>query len=162
MLQRKLGQTLPPAEPIWPAVIFYIAVYVLAAAAEEVGWTGYALEPLRQRYGLLGAGLLLGAVWWLWHALPFLMMGHGPALMFWTAVGTVAHRVLMTLLYDRTNGGVPSAVIYHTMINVTYSLYPVQGSHYDYRIVGVLLVLLCSLGALLPRQNHVPVRGVPS
>ncbi len=41
---------------------------ILAGLLEEIGWTGYALPKMRARYGTLGAGVLLGLLWGLWHA----------------------------------------------------------------------------------------------
>ena len=35
---------------------------------EEVGWTGFAYPKMRVKLGALGAGLLLGVMWGLWHA----------------------------------------------------------------------------------------------
>ncbi len=38
---------------------------------EELGWTGFVLPRLRQRYSLLASGLLMGLLWGAWHYPPF-------------------------------------------------------------------------------------------
>jgi hypothetical protein len=39
------------------------------------------------------------------------------------------------------------AVVFHAMINVSYSLFPNQGSHYDPRVVASMLAVLSLLGS---------------
>jgi membrane protease YdiL (CAAX protease family) len=37
---------------------------------EELGWTGFAIR-MRQRYGVLGTGLIVGVLWGAWHFILF-------------------------------------------------------------------------------------------
>lgn len=46
-----------------PLVLF---VLLFGPLPEELGWRGYALEPLQRSLGPLPAALLLGAVWAVW------------------------------------------------------------------------------------------------
>ncbi|HXZ71361.1 MAG TPA: CPBP family intramembrane glutamic endopeptidase [Streptosporangiaceae bacterium] len=47
--------------------VFGIAAGVVAGFCEEIGWTGFAYPRMRARLGWLGAALLLGLLWGLWH-----------------------------------------------------------------------------------------------
>jgi uncharacterized protein len=80
---------------------------------EELGWTGFAVPALRQRYGIFGTGLIVGLLWGAWHYLIAFWTISGttpgelsltiflPALVFY--VGSLpAYRVLMVWVYDRT------------------------------------------------------------
>ncbi|MEU7189019.1 CPBP family glutamic-type intramembrane protease [Streptomyces sp. NPDC045369] len=106
-----------------------LVLYFFAAAAEEAGWTGYLLQPLRERWGTLGAGLVIGLVWAAWHLVAHTQAGRSAA---WTAgqvLGSVAVRVLMVRLYDSSGGIVPTAVAVHTTINVAESVFPGWTDH---------------------------------
>ena len=89
------------------------AMGLMAGVFEEVGWTGFALPALRQRYRVLTTGLIMGALWAVWH-FPVNFWSSG------TAAGTLAlhpllhslifsvgilpaFRVLMVWVYDRTH-----------------------------------------------------------
>ncbi|WP_169789174.1 CPBP family intramembrane glutamic endopeptidase [Nonomuraea candida] len=107
--------------PVAAAPLLF-AVFLVSAAAEEAGWTAYATDPLRRRLGALGAAVVLGAVWGVWHLVPLAQAGRSPA---WTFLGTVAARVIMVWVYRGSGGNVPSAaVVFHAMLNVVPSLLP--------------------------------------
>lgn len=45
----------------------------------------------------------------------------------------------MVWLYNGSGRQLPAAVLFHTMINVTYVLFPVGGSHYDPAVTGIIV-----------------------
>lgn len=42
-------------------------IFFIGALGEELGWSGYALDPMQQRWGALAASVILGLVWATWH-----------------------------------------------------------------------------------------------
>ena len=61
-LMRWIGMPLPAAQfHLLTALLMFIAFFV-EALGEELGWSGYALEPMQARWGALGASVLLGLV----------------------------------------------------------------------------------------------------
>ncbi|WP_159030807.1 CPBP family intramembrane glutamic endopeptidase [Streptomyces sp. 769] len=116
--------TLPMPLMTAPALF---ATFLVAAAFEEVGWTGYATAPMLRRWGALSASLLLGAFWGVWHLVPLLQAHHGALWIAGWFVGTVAARLVMVWLYLHTGGSVPAAMCLHAMLNVYAALIP----HYD-------------------------------
>src|SRR5688500_16149692 len=62
-VMRLMRLPLPAVQvPLLAALIWFLA-YFIAGQGEELGWSGYALDPLLARGNALGASLLLGAVW---------------------------------------------------------------------------------------------------
>lgn len=152
-VQNVVGQPLPDVPFPWlPALLFFV-LYFVGAIGEELGWAGYALPPLQQRHGALIASLLVGVAWWLWHIVPYLTMGSNLHWIVWQGVPTVAMRVLMVWIYNRAGQSVLSSILFHTMINVTYSVFPIEGSFYDPVMTGGLLAGLAVLVHVLDSRK---------
>lgn len=99
-----------------PYVAFFI---VMPSIAEEPGWRGFALPRLQQRYGPLGASLILGLLHGLWH-IPAMMSLLGPLpldtyvpFMLTAMMATV----LYTWVYNHTAGSVLIAMLFHASGN---------------------------------------------
>lgn len=91
---------------------------LFAGYLEEIGWTGYATPRLLVRWSPLRAGVLLGALWAIWHALADHLI-RGPTLgAFWPVtfalfvLPLVAWRVVMTVVYARTQSGVVAQLMH--------------------------------------------------
>jgi uncharacterized protein len=143
---RALGRPLPAAIhiPFWEAP-FIIVVFFLGAIFEEVGWTGYATEPLQRRHGVFGAGLIIGTVWALWHV-PAWWLGQGHTLL-WVggqSAATIAMRIIMVRIYDAGGRSLFLAVLFHAMINTSWVLYPNSGSSYDPLIFAPILAAMAA------------------
>jgi membrane protease YdiL (CAAX protease family) len=88
---------------------------------EELGWTGFAVPRLRQRYGVLTTGLIVGVLWGAYHfsvmywssspsgALPLVILL--AQLFAWLP----AYRVLMVWVYDRS-GSLLVAMLMHAVL----------------------------------------------
>jgi membrane protease YdiL (CAAX protease family) len=113
------GPHSPPA-----AVPALFAVYSVTAFCEEAGWTGYLLRPLRERWGPLGAGVLIGVVWAVWHVVGW---AQGDRSALWIAgqsLSTVALRVLIVWIFERSGRVMLTALVVHALVNVTESVIP--------------------------------------
>jgi hypothetical protein len=62
--------------------------------------------------------------------------------MAWWCLATVAQRVLIVWLYNNTGKSVPAAVVFHAMSNLSWQLFPINGSYYDPRITGLIVAFV--------------------
>ena len=138
-LMRGMGMPMPEAQShLLPALLMSIAFFV-EGCGEELGWSGYALEPLQARFGALGASLLLGLVGILWHVTPLMLMDRSPEWIAWWCVYALASRVFAVWLYNNTGKSVFAAALFHAMLNLAYALFPTYGSHFDIRLGGLVM-----------------------
>lgn len=147
---RMLGRPVPEPEFSLLSALAAFAVFLVGAVAEESGWIGYAADPLLKRRSALAASLILGAVWAVWHVIPYIQAGRSATWIFWQCVFTVLARMLIVWLYVGSGRQVPVAVLFYAMINVTYVLFPENGSHYDPAVTSVILAALVAAGLCLP------------
>src|SRR5579885_1276870 len=90
--------------------LFFILYGIFPGVLEEIGWTGFAYPRMRLKQSALGAGVLLGVLWGLWHAPVVDYLGgaapHGaywlPFFLSFIAIVT-AMRVLIVWIYSNTN-----------------------------------------------------------
>lgn len=137
-LMRLLQFPLPTPQFSVSSALVMFFVFFIAALGEEVGWTGYATDPMQNRWNALQAGLLLGLVWATWHIVPFVQADRSPIWIAWQCFVLVASRILLVWLYNNTSKSVLAVALCHAMINVSWQLFPNQGSHYDPRITGLI------------------------
>lgn len=139
-----------PAPQINPLnILILCALFFIAALGEELGWAGYATDPMQARWGALRASLLLGAIWALIHYIG-LAQAHRPLnWIAWWTLGAVAARVIITWLYNNTGKSVFAAALFHMMINLTWQLFPVNGSYYDPAITGSITALAALIVILI-------------
>lgn len=138
-LLRLAGSLIPvPQFSIWTPPVMFMAFFI-AALGEELGWMGYAIDPMQDRSNALQASILLGLIWAAWHFLPLVQVGRSPAWIAWWSLETVAQRVLIVWLYNNTGKSVFVAATYHAMLNLTWQLFPINGSYYDPRITALIV-----------------------
>jgi membrane protease YdiL (CAAX protease family) len=145
-VMRWTGRPLPPPEISAVTVVAAVAVFLVAAAAEEAVWTCRVTDPLQRRWGTVTAGLLVGGAWALWH-LPGYLEVRSPAWTAWQCVVTIAARVLIVWMYERSGRSGLTAVLLHASSNVAYVAFPIAGSHYDPAYLAPVLVLAALVAA---------------
>ena len=139
---RLTGTQVPaPQIAVLPTLIMCV-VFFIGALGEELGWSGYAIDPMQHRLGALQASIVLGAVWAVYHFVGLLQAHRSVEWIAWWSLGTLALRVIMVWLYNNTGKSVFAMALFHMMINVTWQLFPVNGSYYDPRVTGLILALV--------------------
>lgn len=148
-LMRLIGLPLPtPQFPVLAAPVMFVAFFI-GALGEELGWSGYVIDPMQERWDALQASILLGLVCAAWHIVPLLQVHRSPAWIGWWCLYTVAGRVLLTWLYNNTGKSVFAAAFYHAISNVSWQLFPNYGSHWDPSITGLIVAFAAAIVTIL-------------
>ncbi len=126
---RLMGVPVPAPPFAVGTILALFGVFFIGALGEELGWSGYVIDPLQDRFGALWGALLLGAVWAVWHYVPLLEAHRSLEFIAWWSLGTVAVRVIIVWLYNNTGRSVFVVALFHTMMNLTWQLFPINGSY---------------------------------
>ena len=111
----------------WIVMLFatFASVLVGGQTGEEIGWRGYALPRLIERFGFTAASLILGVAWAVWHLPLFFARGadtQGQSFPMY-ALQVTAISVAMAWLYVRTES-LLLTMLMHSAINNTKDIVP--------------------------------------
>jgi len=139
------------AQPLAILPTFLMIFFFYGAFPEEFGWRGYLLDRLQARWTALAASLVLGALWGLWHLPAFFINGVSQAYMPLVPylIWACAVSIIVTWIYNNTNGNLLAAMLFHASINFSIQLFPVfepvAGGDQRAFIYLALLTILFSL-----------------
>jgi len=118
-----------------PFLIVYVVVFIAGGPlGEEIGWRGFALPRLQQRFGPLVGTLVLGALHGPWHLPLYLVTpGYngagtgfvgilGPFVEFYIMVMAMAF--VFTWVFNNTRGSILLAILLHATINTAGTMLP--------------------------------------
>ena len=121
---RQAGAHIPPPTFSMVGILAYCTVFFMTFA-EELGLSGYALDPLQNRHSALTTGLILGIVWAGYHIPGFLISGYYSAeWIVWHACYTVFSRVLFVWIYNNSGRSLFSMALFHWAFGLFWSLWP--------------------------------------
>ena len=123
LLHRVVTGTWPTFSAVpWYVMAASLLVSTWTQAGEEIGWRGYALPRMSDRFGLAGASVLLGVIWALWHLPHFFFFPQGDtfgqSFPVWLLQVT-AISVALAWLYWRTGGSLLLVMLMHAGVNNT-------------------------------------------
>jgi membrane protease YdiL (CAAX protease family) len=154
---RAMDLSMPKPAPLTFGILPLFLLFFIGALGEEIGWTGYATEPLQQRWGILTGSLFLGSIWAVWHYVPLLQAHRSWAWIAWWSLGTVSLRLIMGWLYVNTGQSVFGAALFHAMVNLCWQLFPVSGSFYDPAVFGLLTLIFAIVLLMADRRSRAGV-----
>ncbi|MEQ1911649.1 MAG: CPBP family glutamic-type intramembrane protease [Vicinamibacterales bacterium] len=124
LILRQAGADISPPTFSLIGFLGYCTVFFMTYG-EELGLTGYALDPLQDRHGALMTGLILGLAWAGYHIPGFVISGYYSAVwIFWHATYTVAARVLFVWIYNNSGKSLFSMALCHWTFGLFWSLWP--------------------------------------
>jgi membrane protease YdiL (CAAX protease family) len=134
-----------------------LAFALVAGAAEEPGWRGYALDRLQERHSALGASLLIGLFWMTWHLPLYFIDGtfqHDNGFGSWEfwlfSASLLPEAVLLTWVVNNTSGSILAAILLHAAVNALGEVIGFEGRAEAFRFVLTLALALAVIGAWKP------------
>ena len=165
VVMRLIGLSLPSELHIPSLFIpFLFILFFVGAVAEEVGYTGYAVDPLQKRFGAVSAAVIIGLPWAVWHYPSIIQQGHNLIWIAWGTLGTVAVRVLIVWIYNNTGKSLFACILFHTFLNVGRVLFPKDQNlnplvdypdvHYSIIAITAVIVILLWGSKTLARYRY--------
>lgn|ERR1039457_2204545 len=152
---RATGVPVPsPHFSVLTALVLFVAFFI-GALGEELGWSGYAIDPMQDRLGAIRAAVLLGVVWAAFHIVPLMQAHRSFDWIGWWCLGTIAMRVIMVWLYNNTGRSVFAMALFHASSNLSWQLFPIHGSYFDPRVGGLITALVAAIVAIAMRRGNV-------
>jgi len=124
---------------------------------EETGWRGFLLPHLQTRFSALTSSLILGLIWAGWHIPMFLYNENLMAMgligtIFWV-IGLMFGAVLLTWLYNSTEGSILLTAIWHGTFNL-FTAAVGQAAGVASGIISMfVMILVVIIIALYGREN---------
>ncbi len=152
LILRLSGTPIPPPR-VSLATLGYISVFFMTYG-EELGWTGYLIDPMQKRWSALKSGILLGVVWAVIHFPIHFINGYSFEWIFWHGLYTVAVRVLMVWIYNNAGKSLFAMALTHWTFGMFWSLWPTDNLHrvvpfYDPRIMAFTAIFYVVIVTLL-------------
>jgi len=119
-----LGGPIDPRSLPFPGVYLFVLAWgtVWGGGQEDLGWRGFMLPLLQEKYSALVSSVLVGVAWAGWHLPLFInpTTTHGgwplSQQLLWL-VSILAGSVLWTWMYNSTGGSVLAVAVFHAGVN---------------------------------------------
>jgi len=126
--------------------------FLVVAVGEEVGWRGWMLPKLQEKFSPLSSSIILGLVWGLWH-LPLFFNGfysQGPESIIGYLILGPIYAVIYTWLYIKTDGNLLLIIVLHTMMN---SIDLILAKPPSEIVVLLIVIVVVTTGKMWRNQN---------
>jgi len=146
-----------PGEIILSALVSGFVTNLLVNPWEEVGWRGFALPRLQERYSALVATLIVGLLWGLWHVPLFFWNGNPMSsypFLPWL-LGLVSESFIYTWMYNNTKGSLLIVSLFHIFLNTFGPIF--HGSVIGLTVVNCVIAVILLIFYGPKRLSRQPV-----
>ena len=119
-----IGQPIPAAMFPVSVLPFVFVIYFVLAIGEEVGWMGFAYQPMQTRWSSFKATFILGLLWAIWHIPFYVSMMLSPIFIITQCFGLLGIRFLLVWIFDNAGKSVFIAILFHAVYNVSNGVIP--------------------------------------
>jgi len=141
------------------------ATITLSACGASLVGRGLALPILQRKFAPVWAGLILGAIWGLWHMPAFLLSGTQQSEWSFTSffAGCLAISVIATALFNRSRGSILLSAFFH--FSLMNPIFPDAQPYDTYMLVIAAILIVwwnrknmftreASVTEVIPSQNY--------
>jgi len=120
-----------PFSNIYTLPLFFIVLLIystfLNGGNEEIGWRGYILPYLENKYGLIIGSLILGIIWSIWHIPMWFIHGMNHMYMNFLAFMffCIGYSFIFSWIIKISGNRLFSGLVAHGLVNLYFSLFPV-------------------------------------
>lgn len=142
---RLSGASIPAPQFSLVILLGYSTVFLMTFG-EELGLTGYAIDPLQERYSALTSGILIGLIQAGYHIPGFIISGYYSFdWIFWHVLYTIVGRILFVWVYNNSGKSLFSMALFHWTFGLYTILWPATNLQkappaYDPRVAAVIVV----------------------
>ncbi len=162
-LESILGGDIPPLEGALHTLakpsallVFVITMLIGGPLAEELGWRGFALDRMLEKWPSLRASLALGTFHVAWHLPLFFIKGTSQGAagfgtnLFWLwVVQVVAGSIFYTWIFNNNQQSILSAILIHFMSNSTFTLIAQLGNVLPFRTEMIRTAVIFSVALII-------------
>lgn len=137
---------------LWVLAVIWF-VFTALTNLEEIGWRGFVLPRLQNRYSIFISALIVAVIWWFWHLPKFLVGGFNP-MFFWWFFDVLAKSIMLALLYNNTKGSLLLVTLFHAAINTAGVILPIastvsnEGSTTFFICLGIELLVAFAIASI--------------
>ena len=113
-----------PTIYVFPA--YLLLMIFLGGGQEEIGWRGYILPFLEEKFGLIIGSLILGIVWAIWHLPLWFIPGSSQVFLNFFAfmLSTIGYSYFFSWIIKASGNRLLSGLVAHGAANAFISLFP--------------------------------------
>lgn len=153
--------------PNFNLLAFFIYNLIFFGYGEEVGWRGFALPRLQQKFGALTSSIVLTVFWALWHWPLFFYRSGYTAMDLAASVGWVASlltgSILLTWLFNSSKASILICAVFHATIDMAFMADLADKNIVNYTgflitIWGILTIIIFKPKNLAHNEREVTIR----
>ncbi|BFN38033.1 CPBP family intramembrane glutamic endopeptidase [Fidelibacter multiformis] len=146
--------------PLFILPVFLFMFFLGGSVQEEFGWRGFALPRLLKKWNPLWAALFLGLIWGVWHFPLFYISTLSQSYMNFGLfiLLTLCFSLLMTHLYLQSDKNLFTALLFHTAVNTSLSLFPpieqkAGGNQHAFTLMTLFYILVTAVVIIKERKT---------
>lgn len=134
----------------WNGTVWNAILMLCGCFFEEIGWRGFMLPQLERRHNPLISTLIVGFLWGFWH-MSFQLGLFGFLIFIVTAMEM---SLLMTWIYQKTNGNLILMTLWHFSINLLNQIFLTERlTAPGFGVFAIVLAMFCGI-ALYKNKNE--------